>query len=62
MKDIQKLIDPGSNYGRSLYFAYGKKRRFFDSVKIGIERTFDAFAEGRPEFRLPVGLHVIVSR
>jgi len=59
-KDIQKLIDPDSSYGQSLYFAYGKKRGFFDSVKTGIERAVAAFAEKRPEFRLPVGLHVIV--
>jgi len=60
MKDIQKLIDPDNAYQQSLYFAYGKKRDFYGSVKSGIERAFNAFMENQPEFRLPVGLHAVV--
>ena len=59
-KDMQKLIDPDSAYGNSLYFAYGTKRGFYKSVTSGIERAFNEFAEARPDFRLPLGLHVVV--
>ncbi len=59
-KDIQKLIDPASGYQRSLYFAYGRRRGFYESVQSGIERAFASFEEDRHEFRLPLGFHVIV--
>jgi hypothetical protein len=59
-QDIQKLIDPDNAYQQALYFAYGKKRRSYESVILGIERAFNDFAENQPEFRLPLGLHVIV--
>jgi hypothetical protein len=59
-RDILKLIDPASAHSKSVYFAYGKRRKFFESVVSGIERAFNVFGEDRPEFRLPIGLHVIV--
>jgi hypothetical protein len=59
-QDIQKLIDPANAYQESLYFAYCKKRNFFEAVTQGIERAFREFEEAREDFRLPAGLHVII--
>jgi len=59
-KDIQKLIDPASGYQRSLYFAYGSRHGFYESVQSGIERAFASFEEVQHEFRLPMGFRVIV--
>lgn len=59
-RDIQKLIDPQNGYCESAYFAFGKKPHFFQSVKAGIEKAFLYFADTAREFRLPVGLHVLV--
>ena len=59
-QDIQKLIDPANAYHESLYFAYCKKRNFFEAVTQGIECAFREFEEARPDFRLPSGLHVII--
>jgi len=59
-RDIQKLIDPQNGYGESAYFAFGRKPRFFESVRRGVDFAFRYFAEDQPEFRLPVGLHIFV--
>ncbi len=60
-QDIQKLIDPANAYRESLYFAYCKKCDFFEAVTQGIERACKEFEETHPNFRLPLGLHVIVA-
>ena len=60
VRDIQKLIDPQNGYDEALYFAYGRKREFFEAVKIGIERAHAYFSAMQPDFKLPIGLHLIV--
>jgi hypothetical protein len=59
-KDIQKLIDPQNGYTESAYFAFGRKPRFFESVKNGVDLAYRYFAEDQTEFRLPVGLHLFI--
>ncbi len=59
-KDVQKLIDPDSAFGSSLYFAYGRKRNFRQSVISGIDRAFGHFEGAKPDFQLPSGLHFII--
>jgi hypothetical protein len=59
-RDVQKLVDPENAYGESAYFAFGTKPHFFESVKHGVERAFNYFTENRPEFLLPLGLHIFV--
>jgi hypothetical protein len=59
-RDVQKLIDPANAYPESAYFAFGAKPHFFESVKHGVERAFEYFAEDRPGFLLPLGLHIFV--
>lgn len=61
VQDMQKLIDPNAAYSECTYFAYGKKRRFFEEVVAGVGRVFEYFAEDSPTFRLPAGLHIIVA-
>ena len=60
MQDVQKLIDPQNGYSESAYFALGRKPRFFESVKKGVERAFGYFAEDRVDSRLPTGFHIFV--
>jgi hypothetical protein len=59
-RDVQKLIDPQNGYKESAYFAFGRKPRFFESLRKGIGRAFGYFAEDRADFRLPPGLHIFV--
>src|ERR1019366_6488601 len=59
-RDIQKLIDPQNGYTESVYFAFGRKPRFFEAVKKGIGFAFGYFGEDRVDFRLPPGLHIFV--
>jgi hypothetical protein len=59
-RDIQKLIDPDNGYVESAYFALGRRSGFVQAVRCGIQRAFEYFAEDRPDFRLPVRLHIFV--
>jgi hypothetical protein len=59
-RDVQKLIDPQNGYSESAYFAFGRKPRFFESVRKGIQSAFEYFAEDRADFQLPTGLHVFI--
>ncbi len=59
-KDFIKLIDPVNAYQETVYFAYGFKRNFKETVADGLERAFQSFREKNSDFLLPVGLHVLV--
>ena len=61
VKDIQKLIDPQNGYTESVYFAFGKKPGFGESIRRGIERAYQYFAGGLAGFALPVGFNTIIA-